>query len=389
MASTQARSTTDSRQLRQLRRAAACLNQDAEKCANDALMIDGPGLPDWTIDKADFLFDSERYDPDNPEHKHLKLKKGDLHCYQRAMNSWALREVGTGRLVVPELPGDQAVEYELVGFASPISDGSRRVSRVLAGRTPLYADESHGDLWQMPTTLMKTRVRAPRMGTIDFYGCQIPCILFPSALVENMEYAVQSPDPTYEPFQSAMLARWNVYFAEGRAQALEPWKDIDLAAPRPWWCNEWAMTIMRLEQNIPPNPDDPKRRAALGLCRTARRIVDRRAPTNEREWLAIDEERFMSGDDEAGDDDAGSIVDDTESGVPTSSSWDRVTKKSTTPQGSEPHPHMDVVRSLLRRNLRRERYEDNTSSVEVGLSPAPPLASSSKSGTRIIRRRRS
>ncbi|KAG8779358.1 hypothetical protein FRC12_024344 [Ceratobasidium sp. 428] len=373
MASTQARSTTNSR-LRQLRRAAARLDQDAEECANHALAIDG--FPNWTMDKPDFLFDSERYDPNNPEHKHLKPKKGDLHCYQRAMNSWALREVGTKQLVVPELPGDQAVEYELVGFASPISDGSRRVSRVLAGLTPLYKGESHGDLWQMPTTLMKTRVREPRMGTIHFYGCQIPCILFPSALAENVEYAVQCPDTAYEPFQSAMLARWDVYLAEGRAQlALKPWKDIDLAAPRPWWCNKWAMTIMRLEQNIPPNPDDPKRRAALGLCRTARRIADRRAPTNEREWLAIDEELFMSGDDEAGDSDAGSIIDDTESGVPTSSSWDRVTKKSTTPQGSEPHPHMEVIQSLVRRNLRRKRQEDNTNS--------------SKSGTRMIRRRRS
>ncbi|KAG8696221.1 hypothetical protein FRC09_008648 [Ceratobasidium sp. 395] len=382
MASTKTRPTTSSR-LRQLQKTAARLNQEAEKCADHALGIDI--LPDWTTDKADFLFHSERYNPDDPEHKHLKPKKGRQHCYQRAMNSWALRKVGTKQLVVPELPGDEAMEYELVGFVSPLSDGARRVSRVLAGLTPLYAGQSHPDLWQMPNTLMKARVRGPHMGVIEFYGCQIPCVLFPSALVANVEYAVQNPDTTYEPFQSAMLARWNVYFAEGRAQKLQPWKDIDLAAPRPWWCNEWAMMVMRLEQNIPPNPADPKRRAALGHCRTERRIVNRRAPNNEREWLAIDEELYAPGDDEADDDDAGSIVDDTESGVPTSSHWDPATKKSTTPQGSEPHPHMDVVRSLLLRNLQREQQERNTRSAAAGSSQTPPSASSSRSDTRIVR----
>ncbi|QRV83693.1 hypothetical protein RhiJN_11709 [Ceratobasidium sp. AG-Ba] len=53
--------------------------------------------------------------------------------------------------------------------------------------------------------------------------------------------------------------------------------------------------------------------------------------------------------DEANDKDAMSIVDDVESGLPTSSSWDPATRMSTTPQGKEPHPRPGIVKRLLNR----------------------------------------
>ncbi|KDN36679.1 hypothetical protein RSAG8_10677, partial [Rhizoctonia solani AG-8 WAC10335] len=75
-------------------------------------------------------------------------------------------------------------------------------------------------------------------------------------------------------------------------------------------------------------------------------------------------------DDEAGESDAGSINDDVERGLPTSSHWDPGTKKSTTPRGSEPHPHMDVVEAELKRN---QEYDARLSQEHLvpGMSTAP------------------
>lgn len=62
--------------------------------------------------------------------------------------------------------------YALVGFSSPLMDGPRRASRAIAGYTPLYADESHPDLWQMEVEPLAVSVGTPFMGSASFFGCK-------------------------------------------------------------------------------------------------------------------------------------------------------------------------------------------------------------------------
>ena len=196
-------------------------------------------------------------------------------------------------------------------------------------------------------------------------------MIFSSLKNASIEYAVQSPDPQYKPFWDAAIAAWAVEHEQGHVDALVPWKDVKLEEPRPWWMPVWSMRVLRLEFGLPPDhPDDPKRRAMLGGCRFGKK-GNRRAPTTAAEWAAIPESKSSPGDDEAGLSDAGSINDDVERGLPTSSHWDKVTKKSTTPRGKVRHPHMDVVEAQLSRN---QEYDARVALEQTGpsASTAPP-----------------
>jgi hypothetical protein len=191
---------------------------------------------------------------------------------------------------------------------------------------------------------------------------------------------VQNPDSRYKPFWEATIAVWKVEHALGREEMLKPWVDVDLAGPRPWYLSNWAMRVLRYEYGLPPtHPDDPPRRAMLGACRRTSRAADRRAPKTEAEWLAIPLDQCDSRDDEEGDSDAGSINDDVERGLPTSSHWDPLTKKSMTPRGAVPHPYPAVVQAELERNrIYEERIaqggqEQGTSSCSDG-DPTSRLA---------------
>ncbi|KAG8722121.1 hypothetical protein FRC08_006890 [Ceratobasidium sp. 394] len=308
----------------------------------------------------DCLFRSEDWNRRSKHQKYLKPKKGTRHFYQRVVNSWSLVEEGTDRLVIPDFAqrndsNDNRV-YQLFGFVNPLNDGARRGSRSLSGFTPLYKRRSHENLWQMQTRLMVVAVKTPYMGHLEFYGCTVPCVIFPSAILPQVVYGVQNPDPNFVPFWKAAVARWAVEEALGNEVGLRPWRDVELAGPRPWYFNAWAMRVLRLEHGLPPtHPDDSPRPAMLGACRRSGPVAQRRAPTTEAEWLAIPTEQCDSGDDEEGDSDAGSINDDVARGLPTSAHWDPETKKSTTPRGTVPHPHPDVVARELERN---KRFDD-------------------------------
>ncbi|EUC61788.1 hypothetical protein RSOL_406760, partial [Rhizoctonia solani AG-3 Rhs1AP] len=289
----------------------------------------------------------------------VQLEKNEQELFiQRTMNSFALLDkeyLVNPEIVKPVVPTfhqrddeeDQDM-YALVGFAYPIMDGARRVSRALAGYTPLYEDESHPDLWQMKPKVLAVAVGTPFMGDILFCGCQIPCVLFPSVLDDYTVYAVQNPDAMYKPYWDATRVVWEVEAFQGNEEPLQEWVDVDLTEPRPWWMTKWAMTVMRLEHKLPPVvPGDPKRLAMLGFCRIT--TTKRRAPATEAEWLAIPESQSQEGDDEWGESDAESIFDNAERGLPTSSSWDPATKKSSTPQGKIRHKYPSVVRQNIER----------------------------------------
>ncbi|CUA69783.1 hypothetical protein RSOLAG22IIIB_14128 [Rhizoctonia solani] len=291
------------------------------------------------------------------------------------MNNFFVSESGQvdGRysLVAPMCMTEEADEatYYLAGFATPLTDGARRASRALAGYTPLYKTRSHPDLWQMQTKVIGAEVGTPYMGHVNFYGCQVPCILFPS-LSKDVEYAVQNPDPKYKPFWDATIAAWAVEHAQGNVEALVPWKDVDLSKPRSWWMPKWTMRVLRYEHGLPPDhPNDPERLAMLGNCRLLKK-GKKRAPQTMAEWAAIPVSKSQPGDDEAGLSDAGSINDDVERGLPTSSHWDPVSKKTTTPRGKEPHDHMDVIETELQRNREYEARVGQEQAVP-GPSTAP------------------
>ncbi|KAG8731918.1 hypothetical protein FRC11_001583 [Ceratobasidium sp. 423] len=315
------------------------------------------------------------------EKKKHKKDKAQVH-FQRTMNAFFISENppedGKCSMVVPPFRAEDTDDdnpHYLVRFASPITDGARRAARALAGYTPLYKARSHPNLWQMQTKLVGAWVGTPYMGHVVFYGCQIPCVMFPSWHTPNVEYAVQTPDPQYRPYWEATIASWAVEHEQGNTDALVPWRDVDLEAPRPWWMPEWAMRVLRLEHELPPeHPDDPKHQAMLGYCRRIPKVSERRAPCTEAEWHGIPVAQSSVGDDEEGSSDAGSINDDVEFGLPTSSHWDPRTKKSTTPRGNEPHKHMDVVQAELKRN---REYDARVARAQSGAGP-----SSARSGNR-------
>jgi hypothetical protein len=205
---------------------------------------------------------------------------------------------------------------------------------------------------------------------------------------------VQNPDSRYKPFWNATLAVWAVEHALGNTEMLRPWVDVDLAAPRPWYFSNWAMRVLRYEHGLPPtHPNDPPRRAMLGACRRTGQAADRRAPKTEEEWLAISLDKCDIGDDEEGDSDAGSINDDVERGLPTSSHWDPDTRKSTTPRGNVPHPHPAIVQAELERNRRYEERiaREGRQGGQAGQSTtdARPVGGSAAAEGRRMRRRRS
>ncbi|KAG8714403.1 hypothetical protein FRC11_008631, partial [Ceratobasidium sp. 423] len=320
---------------------------------------------------------------------------------QRTMNSFAVLDkayLEDRNIVKPVVPKfyarydkkDKEV-YALVGFATPLLDGARRASRAMAGYTPLYMDESNPDLWQMDTELVVAAVKTPFTDDLSFFGCEMPCVIFTSAADEYVVYVAQTPDPNYKMFWEATRAVWAVEAFRGKEEPLEPWEDVDLASPRPWWMNKWAMTLLRLEHHLPPDiPEDPPRRAMLGACRHARQAV-RRAPKTKDEWLAIPLDKCDEGDDEWNDSYAASIYDNVECGLPTSSSWDPATKKSTTPQGTEPHPYPNEIERLKEREriyalkLAKESQLRSGVSTVAGLrrprdfTPAPTVGSPSQS----------
>jgi hypothetical protein len=286
------------------------------------------------------------------------------------MNSFAVLSLGEHHPpVIPKFQVRDSEEddnqYLLVGFATPLTGGARRGSRAITAYTPLYIN-SHPDLWGMQTKLLYAAVKTPYMGVLPFFGCEcdmfpphlllvcsymfyrIPCVIFRSVERPEVLYGVQNPDKNYKAHWEATMAVWAVEHARGNEEALRPWVDVDARDPRPWYVSRWAWRVLRLENGLPPtHPDDPDRSAMLGACRRAPRVKDRRAPKTEAEWRAFDLNVCDPDDDEEGSSDAGSINDDVEAGLPTSSDWDPVTKKSTTPRGTVPHPYPDVVQSQL------------------------------------------
>ncbi|KAG8722122.1 hypothetical protein FRC08_006891 [Ceratobasidium sp. 394] len=302
-----------------------------------------------------FRFKNEVRDPTDRTQDYLKPPEGHTTLCQRTANNWALLDPATGKMVIPEFksrndPQDENV-YVIVGYMTPMNDGSRRASRGISGHTPLYKTQSHENLWQMKTKVLKDEVLTPRAGHAFFFGNKIPCVIFPSANNTEVEYIAQTPDRHFRPYWRAATERWALAHARGEEQELPVWRDVDLTKPRPWYLNKWAMTVMRLEQGLPPtHPDDPERPAMLGLCRLKKRARDRRAPTTEAEWSAIPVEDCDPGDDTAGASDAGSINDDVERGLPTCHDWDPATKKSRSGRGNEPHPYPEVVAQELARN---------------------------------------
>ncbi|KAG9100218.1 hypothetical protein FRC06_004396 [Ceratobasidium sp. 370] len=358
------RGNGDGAQLRHLQREADRLARLAEESPEtEPSLYHHPGAPK-PVDDSTVEFRHEAWDNQDTSQKYLTPQKGFEHIRQRTLNSWALVEPDSAKLVMPKFAArnDQTdnAEYRIVGFASPINDGARRASRALSGRTPLFRQVSHPDVWQMQTKCVIARVKTPFMGEIIFFGCRIPCVIFRSATEPDVEYAVQSPDRNFKPYWNATIARWAVQQALSVERALVPWQDVDLAAPRPWFMNKWAMTVLRLEHGIhPTHPDDPVRPAMLGACRRVRRRAARRAPTTAAEWAAIPVEQCDPGDDEEGESDAGSINDDVERGLPTSATWNPITKKSETPRGTEPHAHPQVVEAELARNRRWDETQDH------------------------------
>ncbi|KAG8711658.1 hypothetical protein FRC09_020485 [Ceratobasidium sp. 395] len=305
----------------------------------------------------ELVFRTERWNKKHRSMRHLKLKKGEIH-------------VDSGEQVIPNLEDSEKL-YHLVGFASPLTDGARRASRAMSGQTPLYGGQSHQDLWQMQTLLVYALVNAPRAGTVSFFGCEIPMTVYPSARHSNVEYAAQNPDSTYLPLHDAMIARSAVLHAQNKTTKLVPWEDPDLSDERVWYMNKWTVDVMRLELKLAPNPNNPKRLAMLGRCRdTGRPKSQRRAPRTREEWLAIPESESAFGDDEQGESDAGSINDDVACGLPTSSTWDPVTKKSTTPRGNVPHPYPNVVVQELERN---RAWDEEHPHSRAGAGPSRTL----------------
>ncbi|KAG8722111.1 hypothetical protein FRC08_006880 [Ceratobasidium sp. 394] len=241
------------------------------------------------------------------------LEEGDV-C-QRTLNSWALQDVETGRMVIPAFaPRDDVNDdkvYRIFGWASPLNDGSRRASRAISGFTPVYKPRTNPKVWQMKTTLLTALVKTPYMGEISFFGCRVPCVIFRSATFGDVEYGVQNPDPNFRPYWEATRAIWAVEHALGTAEELREWHNVDLAGPRPWYMNKWATAALRLEYALPPDhPDDPERPAMLGRCRHAGPLAQRRAPTTEVEWAAISPSLCEPVDDEEGHSDAVSVDDD-------------------------------------------------------------------------------
>ncbi|QRW03493.1 hypothetical protein RhiLY_02492 [Ceratobasidium sp. AG-Ba] len=131
----------------------------------------------------------------------------------------------------------------------------------------------------------------------------------------------RNPDRSYAPYWEYALALWELKAAQGTGQPLVRWVDIDFSKPRPWFCNKWAFTIMRLEAGLPTDiPGDPMKLAMLGACRDP---PYNRAPVSEEEWAKLP---GAVGDDEANMSDAVSLPDDIEDGRPTSSTWDPATR---------------------------------------------------------------
>ncbi|KAG8703762.1 hypothetical protein FRC09_003966, partial [Ceratobasidium sp. 395] len=189
------------------------------------------------------LFECEECDLEVPENRHNQPIKGHGRVIYRTANSWALVKNSTNHMVIPEcvLPGERDnFVYNMIAFIFPMSAGARQASRAAAGYTPLYADQSHGDLWQMEVKLLRVKVKTPRASYFEIYGCQIPCTIFPSATNPQIEYAAQNPDPNYMPFFEAFFARWVLPAQRGQVDPLARWEDVNLKEKRVWWMNNWT-----------------------------------------------------------------------------------------------------------------------------------------------------
>ncbi|QRV74583.1 hypothetical protein RhiJN_02598 [Ceratobasidium sp. AG-Ba] len=240
--------------------------------------------------------------------------KGSVIIYPRLANIWFLCKPDTLTMVAPEFwvpaKGEDVHEYDLYAVMHSGNDPCRKLTRTYSGHVPLKSN-AYKDLWQLDTKFLVARVKSPRVDQFPFYGCLLNNTVFPSTDDENVFYVVQNPDRSYAPYWEYALALWELKAAQGTGQPLVRWVDIDFSKPRPWFCNKWAFTIMRLEAGLPTDiPGDPMKLAMLGACRDP---PYNRAPVSEEEWAKLP---GAVGDDEANMSDAVSLPDDIEDGRP-------------------------------------------------------------------------
>ncbi|KAG8734040.1 hypothetical protein FRC10_011995 [Ceratobasidium sp. 414] len=327
-----------------LRQQATHLTKEANESVERQPWLHIQKMAEKMFMEEDAKFRTEDWDTANKSQWHLKAKQNDFHKHND--------------------PNDKC-KYHLLGFVNPLNDGARHVSRMLSGFTPLYKQYSHPDLWQMQTVVMTTTVRTLYMGDLDFFR-RAECLasFFPSTRSEDIMYGVQNLDPNYVPFWNTAIAAWAVQHVLRNEVALQPWHDIDLIQPCPWYFNRWVMRVLRLEHGHAANHlEDPPRRAMLGACCCVGNTTSRRALVSKEAWRAYMQDECDSGDDEEGDSDAGSINDKVELGLLTSADWDLVTKKSSTPQGNVPHLYPEVVKWELKRN---QKYDDTVAARRGG-----------------------
>ncbi|QRV83698.1 hypothetical protein RhiJN_11714 [Ceratobasidium sp. AG-Ba] len=287
---------------------------------------------------------------------HFRVRKGYKIIHYCLANSYVLCKAGTTDMVVPEFFAPDDPEDKNEKRRSLLTHphlrwtytfDKRRAPRPLAAADGLPGcarEDAAGG--HVPVLWLPVESHTQPSSIKPTNKSRLKNVVFPSADGDNALYVGQNPDKAYLPFFEHAQAVWALKKAQGvEVEELHTWVDINISKLRPWFCNKWVFKVMQLECGLPKRiKGDPDCLAMLGECRFATGAA-RRAPLTEEEWAALDSQL---GDDEADDKDAMSIVDDVESGLPTSSSWGPATRMSTTPQGQEPHPRPDIVERLLK-----------------------------------------
>ncbi|KAB5588190.1 hypothetical protein CTheo_8370 [Ceratobasidium theobromae] len=211
--------------------------------------------------------------------------------YLRAMNRWAFVNKD-GMLISPKHKDLSHTGAYLIGWATTLSGGQRRVQRIMSGYWPPKENRilsGLGSVWRMEAAVLLVPV-----GEIFFEDVENPIMNFAGVWVSSADkkahYLLQNPLTQYENIWSTVLEAIDLddYM----------WEDAVFSRPRPDWMSPWVAHMTRMELSLPATHDNDK-------------LVEEPEPL--------------------GASDAESIEDDDSVSYPTGSSW-----RSGDPYGLEP-----------------------------------------------------
>ncbi|EUC61787.1 hypothetical protein RSOL_406350, partial [Rhizoctonia solani AG-3 Rhs1AP] len=170
--------------------------------------------------------------------------------FLRTANHFSFVKRGTLKMIKWDGKRKVAGGLDMIAHVSPLSGGVRKLSRSLAGYTPLYREESNPDVWKMSGVSVRVQVRGPLRREQQNIGGQPIDGVWVDDENEEYSYLLQHPDTSYKEFYRSTVTKWNQRVKATSTQLIH-FNSVDLEKPCPKWMSLWAMRMLRLEHKLP------------------------------------------------------------------------------------------------------------------------------------------